>query len=720
MKYKIIRIWIVFIIIIIIITSCSVSNKIDRVALVGRNSPSVNTFDKLSSFSVGNGNFAFTVDATGLQTFEEHYSTGVPLGTYSQWGWHSFKNDSELKHEEVLKSFNFRGWDETYAVGMERVNNAKTESEFRKQEAINWYRSNPHRVHLGYVGLELFKSEHTPASMADLTNIDQTLNLWTGVIESSFDMFSESAFIQTTCHPQKDMIAVKIKSELLKKGNMKVRFKFPYPTGKFADNASDWDNVDKHETLIENVENNTAIIKRIIDSSIYYVIIHWDGKAKISIKDKHYFVLTSDESVLSFTCEFLSKKETKSTKVSFDETYKKSKKHWFDFWNNGGVVDFSECTDKRAKELERRVVLSQYLTAIQTSGIYPPAETGLTSNSWFGKFHLEMHWWHGVHYALWNRIELLERSMDWYFDIYPIAKEIAGRQGFEGIRWMKMTDPTGLETPSDIGSFLIWQQPNIIYFAELIYRQNPTTETINKYYKLVNETAEFMASYVTYDEVNDRYVLKGFIPVQEMFKPSETLNTPFELSYWHYGLSVAQIWKTRAGKTRNSEWDSILEKLSMLKETNGVYMPAENIDDYMGNIRYRSDHPAALGAYGMLPKNRLFTVPNMKKTLEWIWSNWNWDVTWGWDFPLIAMNAARLGNREIAVSALLKDVKSNTYLNNGHNGMELYKTYLPANGGLLTTIGMMCAGWDGNTEKNPGFPKNGEWNVRWEGLSPMP
>jgi hypothetical protein len=33
---------------------------------------------------------------------------------------------------------------------------------------------------------------------------------------------------------------------------------------------------------------------------------------------------------------------------------------------------------------------------------------------------------------------------------------------------------------------------------------------------------------------------------------------------------------------------------------------------------------------------------------------------------------------------------------------------------------MMCAGWDGCEEPlNPGFPKNGQWNVRWEGLHRM-
>ena len=46
--------------------------------------------------------------------------------------------------------------------------------------------------------------------------------------------------------------------------------------------------------------------------------------------------------------------------------------------------------------------------------------------------------------------------------------------------------------------------------------------------------------------------------------------------------------------------------------------------------------------------------------------------------------------------------------------------YLPGNGGLLLAVGMMCAGWDGCEVKNPGFPKDGGWDVRWEGLKPMP
>ena len=51
-----------------------------------------------------------------------------------------------------------------------------------------------------------------------------------------------------------------------------------------------------------------------------------------------------------------------------------------------------------------------YLMAIQCAGSLPPQETGLTFNSWYGKFHLEMHWWHGVHFPLWGRAELFEKK----------------------------------------------------------------------------------------------------------------------------------------------------------------------------------------------------------------------------------------------------------------------------------------------------------------------
>lgn len=679
---------------------------IDREALVERNSPVVTAFDSLASLSVGNGEFAYTVDITGLQTFPDNYSKGVPLGTQSQWGWHSFANPEHLTPEETLKEYDFgRGKKELYATQFKEKG--------RQQDAANWFRVNPHRLHLGIVGFDV--KEDT--DIEQVTDIHQKLCLWDGKIESRFKLNGEDYQVETVCHPSSDMIAAHITS----KAHTGICFRFPYPTGGHCDDACNWEAVDKHTTTIVTQNESSAVLKHTLDSTEYYITLHWEGKATLNEKAKHCFVLTPMDDKLAFTCAFTSEAPSTQT-VTVEQVQEEVKNYWNSFWKEGAAVDFSVCTDSRAKELERRVVLSQYLLAIQSAGTTPPQETGLTYNSWFGKFHLEMIWWHEAQFALWNRSNLLDRTLAWYEKAEPMARQIAQRQGFDGVRWMKMTDPSGTEAPSKVGSFLIWQQPHLIYLAELLYRADPTKEVLEKYNRLVQETAEFMYSFATYDELEGRYVLKGAIPAQETLRAAETVNPPFELSYWHFAMQTAQQWRERMGQQRNLEWDEMLDKLSPLAyNADGLYLAAETATDTYKDIRYTSDHMAVLGSVGILPMNKLIREDYMKNTLHWIWDNWNWGKTWGWDYPMTAMNAARLGEPEKAVGALLMDKRTNTYLINGHNYQDgRLRVYLPGNGGLLTAIAMMCAGWDGCIETNPGFPKDGTWNVRWEGLKPLP
>ena len=86
---------------------CSVAQPIDRKAVVRRNNPHITSLDTLGALTVGNGGFAMTVDATGLQSFPQLYSKGMPLGTMSDWGWHSFDNPQQLRPEEALKAYGF-------------------------------------------------------------------------------------------------------------------------------------------------------------------------------------------------------------------------------------------------------------------------------------------------------------------------------------------------------------------------------------------------------------------------------------------------------------------------------------------------------------------------------------------------------------------------------------------------------------------------------------
>jgi len=698
----------IYLFLFLILTACTTDkpSAIDREALVTRNNPHVIQFDSLASLSVGNGEFAVTVDATGLQTFPTMYSKGVPLGTQSQWGWHSFPNPNKYLPEETLKDYDFGcGHPEPYAVQFNEKG--------RKQEAADWYRANPHRLHLGIIGLELPNG----VTAEQITDIDQTLDMWKGIIQSNYKIGGAPYKVETACHPEADMLAARISTP----ARTGIKLHFPYPTGEHSDDACDWNSNEKHSTTVVEQNENRVVFKRQLDETVYYVTLNWEGKANLLEKEKNYFVLTPEEDEYSFTCAFTADVHP-AAKINTTETLSAAANYWTAFWKDGGAVDFSQCTDSRAKELERRVVLSQYLLAIQCAGSTPPQETGLTYNSWFGKFHLEMIWWHQAQFALWNREHLLDRTLGWYETAKPVAREIARRQHFDGVRWMKMTDPSGTEAPSKVGSFLIWQQPHIIYLAELIYRANPSEEVLKKYNDLIQETAKFMFSFATYDAMEGRFLLKGAIPAQETLRAAETVNPPFELSYWHFAMETAQKWRERNGMQRNLEWDELIDKLSPLAyNEDGLYLAAETATDTYIDIRYTSDHMAVLGSVGILPMCKLIRKDYMVNTLNWVWDNWNWGKTWGWDYPMTAMNAARMGEPEKAVGALLMEKRTNTYLVNGHNYQDSrLRCYLPGNGGLLTAVAMMCAGWDGCEMANPGFPKDGTWNVRWEGLKPMP
>lgn len=689
--------------------------KIDRKAVVTRHNVQISTIDTLGSLNVGNGKFSFTVDATGLQSFTEFYEKGVPLGTQSEWGWHTSLNSENYEHKETLKAYDFNGTDGLYAI-QDRENK-------RNNSAADYFRSNPHRLQLGNVGLEILKKDGSIAKAEDIKDVNQKLNLYTGKIESHFSVEGIAVKVITYADAKKDAIAVNVESDLIKENRLKLKFRFPYPTNEFADRGANYTSNDKHQTTVNNETGKQFVFNRTLDNDTYFVQTALNTEASIEKISDHYFTISpntenSFEAIVEFTPN---KSETLLT--SFSKVEENSITNWEQFWLSGAAIDFSECTDSRAFEIERRVVLSQYLTRSQCAGNYPVQETGLTYNSWYGKPHMEMYWWHAAHYPLWGRTQLIENSIGWYFDAFDGAKEIAQRQGYKGVRWQKMTDHVGGEAPSNVGSFLIWQQPHVIYLAELIYRNTPTQDNLEKYKKLIFETANFMASYPNYDAKNDRYILgKGVIPAQECFNKLETYNSPMELSYWKWAIEKAQEWRQRLELEPNKDWQKIIDKLAPMAQKDGVYLAAESVpNSYSETSEHTIDHPAVLGAISYLPHNDYIDLPTMNKTFDIVNEVWTWNHTWGWDFPLEAMAATRLNRPEDAIKALLRDEITNTYLPGGHNYQnERLTLYLPGNGGYLSAMALMCAGFDGCDIENPGFPKDGKWNVKWEGLKPMP
>lgn len=135
--------------------------------------------------------------------------------------------------------------------------------------------------------------------------------------------------------------------------------------------------------------------------------------------------------------------------------------------------------------------------------------------------------------------------------------------------------------------------------------------------------------------------------------------------------------------------------------------------------KWAFEHPALTGAYGLLPGDGV-DKKTMSNTLDRVLSHWDFNRTWGWDFPMMAMCAARLGKPDAAIDFLLTAAPGFQFDERGLATGGPFP-YFPSNGGLLYAVAMMAAGWDGAPKESaPGFPQNGKWKVRWEGLSKAP
>ena len=694
---------------------------INRQALVDRHCPRLQRFDLGCPFTVGNGEFAFTADVTGLQTFAGWYDQTVPLGTMAQWAWRSQPPPPGRSVENFQwTNFDTHGrpvpYPYTGAQTWFGVKPAYWPLDPVKEEVGAWLERNPHRLQLGVLGLELQGNYGQLVQPEDLTGIAQRLDLWRGILHSQFQFSGHPVQVRTACHPTLDLVAVEIESPLLAAGRqLGIRLAFP-GANPYASHAKDWLYPELHTTTIRAQTDTAVQLERRLDDSRHFVRLEWDH-ARLIASAPHVFRLVTQPGtnrltvVLAFAPDQLA-----AALPPADAVFAASAAHWASFWQSGGAVELAGSRDPRADELERRIVLSQSLTAVQCCGTTPPAETGLTCNSWYGKFHLEMHWWHAAHFAFWGRIDLLKRSLAWYRSILPQARATAQRQGYAGARWPKQTSPAGGETPCSIGPLLIWQQPHPLLYAEYCWRETPTRATLEEFAEIVDATAEFMAAFAHLDPATGTFVLgPPVIPAQENHDPAVVRNPTFELAYWAFGLQLAQTWRERLGLPRRAEWDDVLRRLAPLPVAEGVYLAHERCPETY--TKFNLDHPSMLGAFGWIPGPNVDRTI-MAQTLDRIVADWRWSETWGWDYPLAAMTAARLGRPAQAVDLLLRDTARNRYGVNGHcfqfDGLSLY---LPANGGLLAAIAMMVAGWDGGpATPAPGFPSDGSWHVRAEGL----
>lgn len=702
------------------VTTNTDNKLINRLDIIASFNPHLTDINPQSPLSVGNGRFCYTADITGMQTLYEEYSAETPLCTMAEWGWHTKKADNEKGFYTLddvrMTPYNYCGRTVTYP----RVKYEGNEA------AYDWVRQNPHKFNLAKIGL-YFHNE--PIKAGSIYCINQTLDITTGILKSSFrlnvnsnnnvrtlnniaaDNINTNAIIDnlvtvyTVCDDNSDTVAFYISSGLLQCG-LSVNIAFPYASCDIT--GSDWNNTDGHSNFL-----NASHIHRQIDDTAYYVNFNINGTgtsqhtannstitsdsnvtinkcnnsaaATIKSNDIHSYNITTTDDELNMSVNF---NKSIYTPATYDTIAGNSRHFWHNYWTTGKFLNSDN------KELMRRVILSQYLLVINDSGYIPPAETGLTCNSWYGKAHLEMHYWHMAWAPLWGHPELLTRSFDWYIDILDEAKKNASRNGYKGARWTKMVSYTGSDCPSKIAPLLVWQQPHIINMLQIVIDNNTSDDFdvkayMSKYWILVKETAVFIADYLVYDPMSDIYNIEApVIPVQERHLPEDTRNPIFELAYFRYGLLIAAKWAYELGFTdESSQWHNIAMHIAPLPINDDVYIAHSNCPDTFTNKAI--DHPLMLQIYGMLDGYGAEDIVDKdiyRNTLMKVIDVWDYSTLWGWDFAVIAMAAHKLGLDDIALEQLLINSPKNDYVESGNNRQNSRKDlplYLPGNGSLL-------------------------------------
>ncbi len=583
----------------------------------------------------------------------------------------------------------------------------------------NWMFHNPHGMNLGR--LRLCWSNGQEIAPDEVSHLSAQLDLWSGEFSSTFDLGGQPVRVRTCVHPTLDAMAVRIVSPLLAEGKLEVALDFPYPALKNSVWAGDFTRDDPLMTTLTHPSTDTADFLRRVDTTTYYARLAWSAGSRFQEQRdqataRHFYALdVPGRDTLEVSCAY-SAQTIDAPLSSYEETAKASAAHWENYWRSGGAIDLSASKDPRWHELERRIVLSQYHVAAQSSGTFPPAEDGLMGiDQWGNRFHMEMIWWHLAHYALWDRWPMAEKALGVYGRFLASSRQRAQQLGLKGAVWPKGVGPDGISQPWEGNLVLLWKQPHPIFFAELDYRLHPTHATLDRWAEIVRQTAEYMADYATLNPQTHLYALVPDMPPSEQ---AITVNTPFDLAYWRWGLEAAQRWRERLGQPREPHWEEVRLHLAPLPAENGVFTLSPQWHDTYTTRNI--SHPDPVGVFGMLPAVEGVDAEVARRTVLKVWQGWNWSQTWGWDYPWLAMAAARVGEPQIAIDALLKDTAMNRYDWRGINTGGPCP-YLPGNGGLLYAVALMAAGWDGAPDHAaPGFPKDGSWTVRWEGLESAP
>lgn len=576
-----------------------------------------NHIDSKNPVTIGNGDFAITLDQTGTQSLYEIYKD-IPLSTMSNKNWF-YKDKKDIKPSYV---------------------DGKAYMLFNLDNDPNYQTNRQYPFKYSFMQILLYDND----KLIDINNIKdvkQELDLYKGIVTSSFNYKEKNNKTTSFIYQDHDEFNFKLQSD-----NLNLALKFNYPS--YTKNGYRLD-------ILPNV-----LVKEDRITLLY------DDKNSLSFKLKSSSKYQIVENTLIFDDNNV------SFSLALDEI--KEGKLLDEFWkcDNGIIID--------NEELVKKMVLSKYLLHVNSTGIYPPQESGLTYNCWNSKFHLEMHLIHSLWNIYNNHVGDLVKNFDYYLSIMPSALKRASLNGYKGLRFPKMTGPDGEDSPSNIGPLLIWQAPHILFMLQEIYYLYNKENIIKKYEPLISGTIDFMISFLTLKD-SKYQMLDPLLEACESIPLDRCQNPSFELEYWRYTLERQPKIDTVLYGHQRYDYLDITSKIITPKEDDGIYLKTYGVIDKYDLYK---DHPTE-GFLMSFFKSKIVDKEKMVKTIDYILKNMDLSSYWGWDFPFLGLSLLNCGEIEKSIEVTQLNTINNQYLYNGYNTSprDDLKAYLPGNGAFL-------------------------------------
>lgn len=576
-----------------------------------------NHIDSKNPVTIGNGDFAITLDQTGTQSLYEIYKD-IPLSTMSNKNWF-YKDKKDIKPSYV---------------------DGKAYMLFNLDNDPNYQINRQYPFKYSFMQILLYDND----KLIDINNIKdvkQELDLYKGIVTSSFNYKEKINKTISFIYQDHDEFNFKLQSD-----NLNLALKFNYPS--YTKNGYRLD-------ILPNV-----LVKEDRMTLLY------DDKNSLSFKLKSSSKYQIVENTLIFDDNNV------SFSLALDEI--KEGKLLDEFWkcDNGIIID--------NEELVKKMVLSKYLLHVNSTGIYPPQESGLTYNCWNSKFHLEMHLIHSLWNIYNNHVGDLVKSFDYYLSIMPSSLKRASLNGYKGLRFPKMTGPDGEDSPSNIGPLLIWQAPHILFMLQEIYYLYNKENIIKKYEPLISGTIDFMISFLTLKD-SKYQMLDPLLEACESIPLDRCQNPSFELEYWRYTLERQPKIDTVLYGHQRYDYLDITSKIITPKEDDGIYLKTYGVIDKYDLYK---DHPTE-GFLMSFFKSKIVDKEKMVKTIDYILKNMDLSSYWGWDFPFLGLSLLNCGEIEKSIEVTQLNTINNQHLYNGYNTSprDDLKAYLPGNGAFL-------------------------------------